>query len=371
VQFYIERRAQIDSDVKPGALLFKHPIMADKFKKIDKEYVLSDSSVNCYGFRLATAGYQLANYQKNPIGFYMHDRNSGVVLRWEDLRVDGDTVYGKPVINLSNPKGQQLVDEIENGFLNAASMGEFVVLDYSMEPDMMLPNQTGPTITNWYNRECSLVDIPGNSNALCKLFDKEGNEVTLKSLMAGNTEALTNDKLNFGNMKQVTLTLNAAFYASVGLAATATPAEIEAKLPLLMARADKATQLEIDNLTLTTERDGYKTKLDSLKATAVKKEVEDLLELAHDQKKITTEVRAQLAKDYAENPAGLKALVDGMGVYSSVVNQLKPDTKLMAKFEGKTWDELHQADLLPELKATNLELFKQMYKSEHGVEYKG
>ncbi len=112
--------------------------MADKFKKIDKEYLLTDSTVNCYGFRCLTSGYMINEYKKNPIGYNMHLRDNGVVVKWEDLRVDGDKVYGKPVINLSNPRGQQTVDEIENGFLNAASVGHIVIVEMSDAPELKL-----------------------------------------------------------------------------------------------------------------------------------------------------------------------------------------------------------------------------------------
>src|SRR4051812_31119672 len=87
------------------------PIMIDKFKKIDRQYVLSDSSVNEYGFRLLTSGYQMEAFQKNPIGYYMHRREDGIVLKWEDLKVEDDKVVGTPVINLSNGRGVQTCDE--------------------------------------------------------------------------------------------------------------------------------------------------------------------------------------------------------------------------------------------------------------------
>lgn len=154
-------------------------------RKINKEYVLSDSSVNDFGFRLLTSGYQIAEYIKNPIGYYMHKRDDGVLVRWDEVAIKGDTIVGTPCVNLNNPRGQQTADEIEGGFLNAASMGHFVILEVSDDPILKLTGQTGPTITKWYNRECSLVDIGSNSNALTQLFDKDGNPVTLASLRAG------------------------------------------------------------------------------------------------------------------------------------------------------------------------------------------
>jgi len=45
--------------------------MSVKTKKIDREFILSDSSVNVYGFRLLTSGYQIDEYKKNPIGYHI------------------------------------------------------------------------------------------------------------------------------------------------------------------------------------------------------------------------------------------------------------------------------------------------------------
>ncbi len=158
----------------------------EKLKKVEREFMLTDSSVNSYGFRLLTSGYQIEEFKRNPIGYYMHDRNLGVIVKWDDLRVDNDAVLGKPVINLSHPRAQQTIDEIENGFLNAASVGHIIVIDYSDAPEMKVPGQKDVTVTKWYNQECSLVDVPGNMNAL-SLFDKNENPLKLSDLKSNST----------------------------------------------------------------------------------------------------------------------------------------------------------------------------------------
>ncbi len=160
--------------------------MSDKSKKIDKKFVLSDSTINCYNFRLLTSGYQLQDYAVNPIGYYMHEREKGVVVKWVDLAVEGDSITGYPVINMSNERGEKTAEEVVNGFLNAASMGHFVVLDYEMQK---LPgtDEEVLTVTKWYNGECSLVDIPGNKNALTQLFDVNNNPLQLQNLKAGKS----------------------------------------------------------------------------------------------------------------------------------------------------------------------------------------
>lgn len=165
--------------------------------KIDKEFVLSDSSVNCYGYRLLTTGYQVEEYKKNPIGYYMHDRDGGVLLKWEDIRIVGDKVIAKPNINDYHPRAAKTIDEINNGFLNAASVGHIVVLESSNDPKLKKEGQTEPTITKWYNRECSIVDIPGNFNAL-SLYDTNGTQLNLSDLsrVAGFNDKPTNEIQN-------------------------------------------------------------------------------------------------------------------------------------------------------------------------------
>lgn len=93
--------------------------MSEKFKKIDKEFCITDNTVNVYKYRCLTEGFLLDEVKRNPIGFLMHNREGGVVVRWEDFRIEGDKVMAKPVINLSHPEGQTIADQVESGFLNA------------------------------------------------------------------------------------------------------------------------------------------------------------------------------------------------------------------------------------------------------------
>ena len=318
------------------------------FKKVEKEYELSDSSVNCYGFRLLTSGYQIDQYKKNPIGYHMHDRDGGVLLRWEDLTIKGDKVYGKPVINLSHPRGQQTLSEIEDGFLNAASVGHLIALEYSTDPADMEPGQTGPTVTKWFNRECSLVDIPGNFNALTKLFDANENEIKLSDF--------TNPKLK--NMKQFLFT--ALMLSAMNLTATAEEADVHKAFNDLVAKAAQADKLS--------------KELKDLQDKHCKEAVDALLSSAEKENKITKELSTQLSKDYATNPEGLKTLLAGMSPYKSITTELGASggaNDFGKDLASKSWDELAALDKLEELKAKNLTLFKQKFKEEFGKEYQG
>ena len=329
-------------------------------KKIEKEFCLTDNSINCYGFRLLTEGYQLAEFKKNPIGYHMHDRDKGVVLRWEDFRTEGDKVYAKPVVNLSHPRGQQTVDEIENGFLNGASVGHIVVLEASEDPADMVPGQYGPTITKWFNRECSLVDIPGNFSGLC-LFDKEGKEI---ALAAFSPKPTTPDKSDT-SMSKILLTAGAL--AALNLGATATDADVQTAVTDLVARnktlvEDLAAAKASATAAQAAQASAEQTLAD-LKAETTAAKVKDLLDAASASGKITNELRADLEADYATEPGKLENLLSKMPAYKSITSQLSADSKsdapedLAAEYE-KHWKE----GTLEDLKAKNPERYEALQK---------
>jgi hypothetical protein len=326
------------------------PIMTEKFKKIDRQFVLSDSSVNVYGFRLLTSGYQLDAYGKNPIGYYMHQREDGIAVKWENLRVEGDNIVATPVINLSNARGEQTCAEVENGFLNAASVGHIVVLEYSTEPELMLPGQTGPTITKWYNKECSLVDIPGNNNALTALYDAHENQINLVDIGAAPATLLGNNQLVA--IKEISNVLQLADGADVTGVITAIQ-DLHAKTTLLTT---VNTALQTDNAQL-------QQQLQDLKEATLKAEVSLLLDRALEDKKITVNLRNRLAADYAGNATALKELLAAMPVYQSVNERLQ-QARESAQLQW-TWDDYEKNDptgnKLKELRASDPVRYKELF----------
>ncbi|PQJ12134.1 hypothetical protein CJD36_010130 [Flavipsychrobacter stenotrophus] len=283
--------------------------MTEKVKKIERQYVLSDSSVNVYGFRLLTSGYQLDDYRKNPIGYYMHRREDGIALKWEDLRIEDDKVIGTPVINLSNARGTQMCDEAENGFLNAASVGHIVVLEYSTDPEMMLPGQTGPTITKWYNKECSLVDIPGNNNELTTLYDAQENEINLVDIGAGLQAIKTADNLWLADLK-----------SALAMDSNAGVDTLVNKIKDLVLKAETLT---IENTTLLNDKQVLVQQIDELKKNNATAEIIAVLDRALEDRKITVSLKDRLAVDYADNAEGLKALIAAMSAYRTIAESLR------------------------------------------------
>lgn len=330
--------------------------MTDKFRKIEKWYVLSDSSVNEYGFRLITEGYQIDAFKKNPIGYYMHRREDGIALKWEDILIENDTISAVPVINLANQRGEQICNEAENGFLNAASMGHIVVLEYSTDPEMLLPGQTGPTVTKWYNKECSLVDIPGNTNALTKLYDEQENEINLADF--GSTNSIF-DKFKNGNLKAIASVLNLEDFK-----------DEKTVIEAINNLATKANSLEAENLLLNADKNKLQQKLDDLVGERTRNEINALLERALEDRKITVELKAMLLKDYEQNAEGLKKLLGAMPAYRSIAENLK--SRMPDKSEAEwSWDDYEKNDptgkKLKDLRANDAVRYKELFDRKFGV----
>lgn len=322
----------------------------EKFKKIDKEFCITDDSVNVYGYRCLSAGLMLDEVKKNPIGYYMHGtteeypRDSGVLVRWEDFRTDKDKVYAKPCINLSHPRGQRTVDEVESGFLNAASVGKITVLEASKAKNLMLPKQDKATVTKWFPREISLVDIPGNYSALANLYDKNDNELNLSDLE------------NF-TIKNMSNSLDAVKILAALNLKDGDEGEVVTAINNLVAKADKADGYKKD-------LDAKETELKDLKAEGIKKEVEDLIDKGTSDKKLTVEVGNQLKVAFADNPTGLKDLIDKMHAQVSVNEEIK-NKEGQEKYTGKTWDDLYKSDEIETVRKQFPDLYDKLRNEKY------
>lgn len=337
--------------------------MTDKFKKIDREFLLSDSSLNSYSYRLLTSGYLFDEFKKNPIGYYMHGtssefpREAGVLVKWEDLRLSGDKVYGKPCINLNHSRGQRTVDEIESGHLNAASFGHLVALEVSSDPADYLPGQTGPSISKWFNRECSLVDIPGNYNALTDLVD--GNEQPL-NLSDFNSKKIT--------MEKIILT-PAQLAAIPNLKADATQTEFDAAIVDLVAKATKVDGLTTDLAAANTAKADAEKKLADLQTATATAEITAMIDTATTEKRITVEAGTALAAQFAGKPVELKALLATFPKYEGLVKNLDTAGKGVADLVAKDYDTLDKEGKLEALKAAAPANFFEKYAEKFGKKH--
>lgn len=350
-------------------------------QKIEREFLLTDDSVNVYGFRLLTAGLMLDKVKSNPIGYRMHKREDGVLVRWEDLTIRNNALYGKPTINLSNPLGKQTSEEVQNGFLNAASVGKIVVVSFSESPDLMLEGQIGPTVTQWYPKEISLVDLPGNENALAdalQLVDEQDKEIKLADFISQTLQKQPlgllggfNQNLKFQNtiMKKSIISLLAL--ASINLADNSDDSVVLHHLQDLVEKAKKLPELEGKMATLKTEKDRAVQDLVDYKAKQSEAHIKAISEAGLKAGKLTPALVADLSLKYADDAEGYQKLVDGLPAYKTVTSEIEQGEQYVKDLAAKSWDELDKAGELPNLKAANIEVFKAKFKNKFGTAYTG
>lgn len=283
----------------------------------------------------------------------MHDREGGVLVKWEEFRIEGDRLYGKPVVNLSHPKGEDIASQVENGFINAASCGKIICLAASDDPKLKLEGQTGPTVTKWFPREISFVDIPGNHNALANLYDINDNELNLADFVKPNTKEMSK------------ILLTAAMLTALNLSDKSSEDDAGKAFQDLIDTAGKVPGLEKDLADKSTALTAKENELKDLKAESVKKEVQDLLDKGKSQKKLTNELAIELADLFDGNPTGLAKVIEKLPVQTLITDELGDKEKDLAKFQGKKWDDLYGSNELEGVRTQFPDLYEQLRKEKY------
>lgn len=163
------------------------------------------------------------------------------------------------------------------------------------------------------------------------------------------------------------LKLSAASKVALGIPDNADFSAIDTAIADLKAKADKVEPLEA-------QLTAAETALAAEKKAQATAKVDTLLATAKNEKKITEAAAVKFKADYAENPDGLKAILDTLTPMVSVVDQLNTGDKASDELKAlaaKTYTVLDKEGSLPKLKALSLDVFKAKFKEHHGTEYKG
>ena len=128
------------------------------------EFVLSDATPDRFGDIVEVNGWELAQFKRNPIALFAHDKQFPIG-KWENLRVSDDDLRGDLVLA---PKGTSpRIDEIRRlvdaDILRAVSVG-FRPLESA--PINIKDPWGGERFIKHELVECSLVAVPANPNAL-------------------------------------------------------------------------------------------------------------------------------------------------------------------------------------------------------------
>ena len=196
-------------------------------------FILSDERVNCFGLRFITKGIDISDFEKNPVMLYMHGRGQ-VIGKWVDIKKEGVQLTAEPEFDQADEFAVTIQKKVEGGFLNAAS-ASLQPLAWSEDPKLLLPGQTRPTATQSTILEASIVDIPGNRNAL-KLF--LGNGLWLSDDAAANADTL--NKV-LPTLTPKTARKMQAILLALKLGENATEADAVAAIQGIQKAADKKT----------------------------------------------------------------------------------------------------------------------------------
>ena len=128
-----------------------------------KKFLLSDESLNSYGFKVLTEGINIDSFLRNPVMYYNHDRSDGVIGNWINVTKKGTGLFGTPVFDEKDAFGAKISGKVKDGFIKAASIG----ID-----NVNFKEINGETVvTSCTLKECSICDIPSNNNALMLYYD--------------------------------------------------------------------------------------------------------------------------------------------------------------------------------------------------------
>lgn len=244
--------------------------------------ILSEESVNSYGFRVLTRGIDLSGFKKNPVMLYDHRSYSYLPIgTWAKPRIESGQLSAEPIFDMEDEDAAKIAGKYDRKILNAASIG-IDILATSDDPADMLPGQRLPTVTKCKLYEASIVPIPSNTNAV-RLFRNgqpidmsDENAVTLAFNINPNESEMEEKNLN-PDKQGLLSQLNAKVDSLLAKLSGKKPEETAPPAPETPQESPEMVQLKADlNIRQTVinelraENDQYKTQFADLKAEVTK-----------------------------------------------------------------------------------------------------
>lgn len=320
---------------------------------MSKRVRISNESVNSYGFRVLTSGMEVAQYQRNPVLLYMHERGQ-VIGYMKDVQVKDGEVTGEPVFDEATELSKRCKKQFEFGSLKMVSAG-LEIYETSDDQAQLAKDQKRPTVTRCRLYEVSLVDIGSNDDAI--VLKMGGQTVNLAAGEAcplpliPNPSSL-NDIINPNKNESGMITLKDVALM-VGLQETATEAEVRDRIKLMLEEHNRLAEAEKRLSELS------KARVVALVERGIK---ERRIEASRREEMVT--LFSKLGADEAEK------LLAGMAqqVKPSDLIQTGANATLGATPEG--WKSLHDvpADKMLQLKQERPEEYARLYKVEYGME---
>ena len=316
-----------------------------------RTFILSDESINTYGFRLLTGGADLSQFRKNPVMYLNHDSWDMPIGRWENIRVEDGKILADAIFDMKDEKAAEVAGKVDRGFLKMASVG-LVPIERTEEASLMLPGQKYPTVSRWRLREASIVGIGSNHNAL-RLYDENDKQLDDDEIMQ------LFDKPNLVNY------MNKEFLTMLELADTATAGEATEALRLILA----------DNKRLNAENGVFKTRIDELNAAEKAKrtaEATALVDEAVKDGRLDAGGKATFLELFEMDYDKAKQTLNAIPKRGSVKSKFEQKSNLgdadFAKFEKQDWNSIDKTGQLSELRDKFPDLYVEKFKERFGCE---
>lgn len=324
-----------------------------------KSFVLSDETVNTYGFRVLMDGADIEQFRRNPVMFYNHDEWSVPIGRWDNVRIEDGRLLADPVFDTEDENARKIAGKVERGFLRMASIG-FRVVETSDDPMKVLPGQKLPTVTKWQLREASIVGIGANHNAL-RLYDENDQPLSEEQIL----KLFDNNFGTHDNVSRITnqKKMKNEIFKMLDLTENSTDEQLHDAVKTLM---DKMKELADENKRLKDEAEA-RAKAD---AEARNNEAVRLVDEAVKDGRLNAEGKENFLKffasDFESAQKALSNIPKRTSVKSVLDSQAQEGNKELADMVNKTWDELDKSGKLVILKEKYNDLYVEKFEQKFG-----
>lgn len=321
-----------------------------------KTFVLHDDSVNTYGFRLLTSGGNLEEFKRNPVMFYLHNDYELPIGRWENIKVEDGRILADAVFDTEDEEAMKIKGKVDRDFIRMASIGTWAPEEYSDDPALKLPGQTGSTITKWTLREASIVAIGANHNAL-RMYDREtGKQIDLAD--SATMLHLFDNSHKKSNMEKLRNILE--------LADNASDADVEAAVKAVKQERDAAQQ---ENNTLKEENKQLRDQAEQAETerkNQQKTEAATLVDAAVRDGRIEASGKEAFIALFDADFEKAKTTLEAIPHRKSVTASIGQPSAQLYDYASKSWDELDRAGMLVKLRDANPTLWEEKFEQRFG-----
>lgn len=334
-----------------------------------KEFVLTDESLNEYGFWLPMNGAVTDTFKKNPILLWMHNRawrgTKDDVLPLgtiENFRIEGDKMLGSPRFDQKDDFALAIENKVEDDIIRMASVG-IRIIETSSDPKWLKPGQTRETPIKWVLKEVSLVDIGANSNSLAIALYDENDQLIKLADDGGNLPIKPLDNSNDNN-HQTNLSMK-KLLSFFKLADGATEEEVLSKVEEL---SGQITALSSEKATL----EGELKTLKDAQVAAREAEIVALLDAAVKDGRIDEKAKESWKNLFSGNFEAAKSTLQSIAPRKPLKEQFSADGNKSEEeiLEKLSWDEMDKQGILETVKLNYPELFVEKFKKKFGREPK-